>query len=138
MHLDPRPVNPDDLSFQDEARLMAYLREVASEREFGLKKQRDLDFEERRASTSGTAPGSISSVSRQGIRGRVQRMDWYHGLYQLAGEDHVHRWQVASDPDWEKVPFPDVNTGWSTSRCTGTTARFARRNSTAIGTSTSG
>ena len=48
MHLDPRPMNPDELSFQDEARLMAYLREVASEREFGPKKQRDLDFEERR------------------------------------------------------------------------------------------
>ena len=108
MHLDPRPMNPDELSFQDEARLMAYLREVASEREFGPKKQRDLDFEERRASDIWhSARFNFFPDRDKEYEVVCKRMDWFHGLYQLAGEEHVHRSQVASwDPNWEKVPFP--------------------------------
>ncbi len=108
MHLDPRPMNPDELSFQDEARLMAYLREVASEREFGPKKQRDLDFQERRASDIWHSARFDFIPDRDKEYEVVcKRMDWFHGLYQLAGEEHVHRSQVSSwDSDWEKVPFP--------------------------------
>ena len=85
MHLDPRPMNHDELSFQDEARLMAYLREVASEREFGSKKRRDLDFEERRASDIWhSARFDFIPDPDKEYEVVCKRMDWYHGLYQLA------------------------------------------------------
>jgi hypothetical protein len=75
----------DELSFQDEARLMAYLREVASEREFGSKKQRDLDFEERRASDIWhSARFDFIPDPDKEYEVVCKRMDWYHGLYQLA------------------------------------------------------
>ena len=80
MHLDPRPMNHDELSFQDEA-LMAYLREVASEREFGPKKQRDLDFEERRASDIWhSARFDFIPDPDKEYEVVCKRMDWYRPL----------------------------------------------------------
>ena len=49
MHLDPRPLNPQDLSFQENARLMAHIAELTQGRDLGPKAVADLDERERRA-----------------------------------------------------------------------------------------
>ena len=43
MHLDPRPLKPGDLSFQENARLMAHIAELTQGRDLGPKAIADLD-----------------------------------------------------------------------------------------------
>ena len=52
MHLDPRPLKPGDLSFQENARLMAHIAELTQGRDLGPKAIADLDEKERRAMPS--------------------------------------------------------------------------------------
>ena len=113
MHLDPRPLNPEDLTYQENARLMAHIREVAQEREMGPKKQRDLDCEERRAEEIWTS-ARTNFIPDPEVEYEVvcRRMDWYHGLFQLAGQEHFHYQQVSSwDPSWERMPFAGCTMG---------------------------
>ena len=113
MHLDPRPLNPEDLTFQENARLMSYIREVLEEREHGAKKQRDLDVQEERARDIWYQ-AKTNFIPEEGKDYEVvcRRMDWFHGLYQLSGEEHVCHHQVSSwDPAWEQRPFPNCAEG---------------------------
>ena len=108
MQLDPRPLKPGDLTFQENARLMAHIAELTQGRDLGPKAIADLDEKEERAMRMWMyAEYKIVPDPDRDYEVVCHRTDWYHALYQLAGDDHLFDMQVSSwDPDWERMPFP--------------------------------
>ena len=108
MKLDPRPLKPGDLTYQENARLMAHIAELTQGRDLGPKAIADLDEKEERAMRMWMyAEYKIVPDPNRDYEVVCHRSDWYHALYQLAGDDHLFDMQVSSwDPDWERMPFP--------------------------------
>ena len=96
MHLDPRPLKPGDLTYQENARLMAHIAELSQGRDLGPKAIADLDEKEERAmrvwqyAEYKTVPDPDRDYEVV-----CHRSDWYHALYQLAGDDHLFDMQVS-------------------------------------------
>lgn len=107
MHLDPGHLHNNTPTFKENARFMAHLAEVTSQRDMGPKRKRDLDLEGNYARDAWHAAKSnfIPDESKSWVV-LCKRIDWVHGLYQLAGDEHLHEQQVSSwDPEWERMPF---------------------------------
>jgi len=113
MHLDPHHSGHNNPTFRENARFMAHLAEVTSMREMGPKRKRDLDLQEKHARKIwAEAEVNIIPDANKSWEVICKRIDWVHGLYQLAGDDHLHHHQVSSwDPAWERMPFAGCTRG---------------------------